>query len=256
MWIPKLALKVFYNSMLLGLPTLTYNPLNKNSIFHAPVKIDSTSTYINYKIPQDKFNIINRYIKSYNKDLSLIPTRIACDQADYYISINIYNCTSPIFDYINDDFTTRCEINTYVINKKDKLKGTLIMDYVSNMLSLDPDNLFKKKGIINFKRSNNKIMGEANNNKFNLKFNFNYRKNTTKNRLSSKLISYTDFIYYNCGLYDKLFYDSSLIQNNIIKCNDNNVEFKFMNIEFNTVDSVFFFENKINFVGGLWKNIF
>jgi len=255
MYISNNFLKMFYNIMLSSMPLLLNNPINKN-ILYSPFIVEPYSTYVNYKLNEEQFNIINYNLKKNEKFEMLSTPILDKSKKDYFLSINIYNCTSPIFDYINNDFSTRCEINTYVINKKDKLKGTLIMDYVSNMLSLDPDNLFKKKGNINFKRTNNKIIGEANNNKFNLKFNFNYRKNITKNRLSSKLIRYTDFIYYNCGLYDKLFYDSSLIKNNIIKCNDNNVEFKFMNIEFNTVDSVFFFENKINFVGGLWKNIF
>lgn len=255
MYISNKFLKIFYNFMLSGMPILLNNPINKN-ILHAPFIVEPYSTYVNYKLNAEQYNIINKILKK-NDNFEILPTTITDEsKKDYFLSINIYNCTSPLFDYINNDFSTRCELNTYVIDKKNNLKGTLIIDYVSNMLSLDPDHLFKKKGNIKFYKKNNKIFGMANNNNFNLKFNFDYSKNTNNNKLSSSLIKYTDAIYYNCGLFDKLYYDSSLTDNNVIICNDNHIKFKFMNIEFDKVDSVFFFENKINFVGGLWKNIF
>ena len=93
-------------------------------------------------------------------------------------------------------------------------------------------------------------------NNFNLEFNYNTKYNIDTQRLSSKLIRFTDVIFYNCGLYDKLYYDSSLIHNKIVECRDFNVYFKFLNLEFTEPDSIFYFENKINFVGGLWYNIF
>ena len=255
MFISNNFLKLFYNFMLSGMPIVLNNPINKN-ILHAPFLVDSYSTYINYRLNDEQYNTINNNLKKYN-NFDMSTTSIASKtNKEYFLSINIYNCTSPIFDYIDNDSSTRCELNTYVIDKKNNLKGTLIMDYVSSMLSLDPDNLFKKKGIINFKKNNNKIMGYAINNNFNLEFEYDHSKNIKKNKLSSSLIKFTDVIYYNCGLYDKLYYDSSLIQNNIIICSNNNVDFEFLNMDFKEVDSVFYFENKINFIGGLWKNIF
>jgi len=256
MFVSNNFLKIFYNFMLSGMPFILNNPINKN-ILHAPFLVDSYSTYINYKLNNEQYNMINKYLKK-DDNFEMSTTSISSrSNKQYFLSINIYNCTSPIFDYINNnDFSTRCELNTYVIDKRNNLRGTLIMDYVSSMLSLDPDNLFKKKGFIDFKKNNNKIMGYAINNNFHLKFDFDYSKNIKKNKLSSSLIKFTDVIFYNCGLYDKLYYDSSLIQNNIITCLNNNVNFKFLNIDFKEVDSVFYFENKINFIGGLWKNIF
>ena len=47
------------------------------------------------------------------------------------------------------------------------------MDYLSNTLSLDPDNLFKIKGNIKFKKINNIMIGNANTNNFNLDFSYN-----------------------------------------------------------------------------------
>lgn len=256
MFVSNKFLKLFYNFMLSGMPIVLNNPINKN-ILHAPFSVESYSTYINYKLNQEEYNKINNYLKKDNNFEMLSTSIYSNSKKQYFLSINIYNCTSPMFDYINnDDFSTRCELNTYVIDKKNNLKGTLIMDYVSSMLSLDPDNLFKKKGSINFQRNANKITGYAINNNFNLKFDYDYSKNIKNSKLTSSFIKFTDIIYYNCGLYDKLYYDSSFIQNNIIICLNNNVDFEFLNMDFKEVDSVFYFENKINFIGGLWKNIF
>ena len=75
-------------------------------------------------------------------------------------------------------------------------------------------------------------------------------------RLSSDLIKYTDRIYYLDGIYDKLFYDTTLLNNPIIFTQDNDVEFSFNGCVFNKPDSVFVFNKPIDFVGGMWKNLF
>ena len=131
MKIPKIALKSIYNFILVGLPITTYSPLNDKSIFHAPAKILESSTYINYRLEDENLNIIEKYIKDYNEDFSLIKTRIASEKKGYYLSINIYNCTSPIFQQYSTDPVSRCEINTYIKNSKGE-EGTLIIDYTSN----------------------------------------------------------------------------------------------------------------------------
>ena len=74
-------------------------------------------------------------------------------------------------------------------------------------------------------------------------------------KINSELIKLTDNIFYNTGLYDKLYYDSSLIHNNIYEC-DNNVVFEFLDLKFKEPESVFYFSKPINFVGGLWYNIY
>ena len=58
------------------------------------------------------------------------------------------------------------------------------------------------------------------------------------------------------GIYDKLYYDSSLINNNIIVPLFNNISFKFFDLEFDNPSSIFYFKNEINFVGGIWYNLF
>ena len=65
-----------------------------------------------------------------------------------YLSINVYNCSSPIFFNDNEEIT-RFEINTYVrkwnSNTQSFDYGTVILDYTSNSLSMDPVHLFKQK---------------------------------------------------------------------------------------------------------------
>ena len=255
MYISNNILKVFYNFMLSGLPIITTNPINKN-VLHAPFLVNSYSTYINYKLDNNQYNRIKHFLRENDNNFDILDTSIIRQtDKEFFLSINIYNCTSPVFDFLTDEPATRCEINTYVVDKNN-MKGTLIMDYVSNTLSLDPDNLFKRKGNIKFKKINDIMVGNANNDNFNLEFSYNINKNIDKQKLSSKLIRFTDVIFYNCGLYDKLYYDSSLIKNNIINCYDNDVRFKFLDLEFKKPHSVFYFEKNINFVGGMWANVF
>jgi hypothetical protein len=249
-------LKFVYNALLTGMPTLMNNQINKN-ILNAPFSVNEFSTYINYKLDSKQFNAINEFLIEKKNGLTLAPSSILNeDSKDYYLSINIYNCTSPLFEFISSDPVTRCELNIYV---KDCLnnKGTLIMDYESNILSLDPENIFKKAGNAKFNKDCDYLNGNVKNSNFDLDFNYNWIIDTINlNKLSTNLIKYTDRIYYPNGYYDKLFYDSTLIHNNIIEVKDYNVYFKFLNIEFTNVDSVFYFENEINFVGGLWANLY
>lgn len=256
MYIPNNLLKLFYNFMLSGMPSLMSNPINKN-ILHAPFLVNSYSTYINYRLDNKQYNKINDYLMEQNNNFNMMDTAIIKKtDKEYYLSINIYNCTSPIFDFLTNEPATRCEINTYVVDKNN-VKGTLIIDYVSNILSLDPDNLFKCAGNINFKKEKEKMIGYAKNKNIDLEFDYNIKRNVVSTqRVSSKLLKFTDVIFYNCGIYDKLYYDSSLIENNIINCYENNVKFHFLDMEFTDIDSVFYFEKDINFIGGMWENIF
>lgn len=249
-------LKFFYNALLTGMPSLTYNPINKN-ILHAPFTVNEYSTYINYKLNDYQIEKIDNFLKEKNNNLKLMPSSLINEKhKEYILSINIYNCSSPIFDFITDKPSTRCEINIYVNDINDE-KGTLIMDYASSILSLDPENLFKQKNIVNFSYNNEYILGNAKNDNFTLNFYYNHFINTFKyNKLNSNLIKFTDKIYYPNGIYDKLYYDSSLIDNEIVLCNDFNIYFKFLDIEFDNIDSIFYFKNKINFVGGLWYNLY
>ena len=249
-------LKFVYNALLTGMPSLMNNPINKN-ILNAPFSVNEFSTYINYKLNEPQLFAINQFLIQKNNGLTVAPSSILNENSkDYYLSINIYNCTSPLFEFISSEPVTRCELNIYVKDCNNN-KGTLIMDYESNILSLDPENIFKKPGNAKFNKDCIYLNGNVKNNNFNLDFNYNSITNSIQsNKLSTNLIKYTDRIYYPNGYYDKLFYDSSLIHNNIIEVKDYQVYFKFLNIEFLEVDSIFYFENEIDFIGGLWANLY
>ena len=130
------------------------------------------------------------------------------------------------------------------------------MDYISNIISLDPDNLIKFPNKLTFKKKDNQIIGNLKNNNFNLKFNYDLTINSKFKKLSSDLIKKSDYIFYNYGIYDKLYYDSSLINNKIIDLKKFNVKFTFFDLELTDIHSIFYFKEDINFVGGMWENIF
>lgn len=258
MFINNIFLKMIYNLMLVGMPQTANNPINKN-ILYAPFNVNEKSTYINYKLNTQQVNQISDILKKKN-NLKLIPTSLfdyQYENKDYYLSINIYNCTSPIFDFFINEPATRCEINTYVVNRNE-VKGTLIMDYISNILSMDADKIFKAPGKIMFKNQDNKLYGKAKNKNIDLDFNIDikYKNPKIKPILSDSLIIKTENIFYNSGIYDKVYFDSTFLKNNIIICNNHDINFKFYDIEFNNIHSVFYFEKNINFIGGMWYNIF
>lgn len=250
-----LLLKAIYKTLLSSLPILTYNSFTK--IFFAPFNIEPYSTYINFKLENAEADNLQKYINTYNDKLILYPIRIfPWDLPSYFLSVNIYNCTSPIF--VNDGKNiTRCEINTYVKDNNNNY-GTLILDYCSNSLSLDPVNLFKDKQNINFTIDNEELKYAVLNDKINFSINYNF-KETEINKfiLSDNLVQFTDNIFYKNGICDKLFYDSSLVKSTIKKPKKYyNFFFSYKNINFKKIHSIFYFQNKINFICGLWHNLY
>ena len=258
------VLKVFYNALLTGMPSLTYNPYNKNPL-HAPFQVEKYSTYINYRLDETQYNKIENYLYKKSNNLKLVPTSIlkSDEKSDkeYLLSINIYNCTSPIFNFLSNKSTTRCEINTYVVDKYEN-EGTLIMDYTSNLVSIDPDNIFRfpKEVIFTYDNERNLLSGNSRSDDFRL--DFKYYLNTsidnyyTSDKLSSDLLKKTDKIFYNNGLFDKVYYDSTLTENDLKILNNYTVEFTFLDLKFTDIDSVFYFSEPINLVGGMWANLF
>ena len=255
-------LNFFYNLLLTGLPSISYNPINRNTLV-ASFSVNSGSTYINYKLDDNQYNKLSKHLSKTTNNLRLRPiyifksnkkNKIDNFKKNYYISVNIYNCTSPIFSFLSNEPITRCEINTYVINDKNEI-GTLIMDYTSNILSMDPDNIFKKSNPTQFKKEKNILKCNAYSDTINLELEYNYNDIISKEKINDKMIQYSDKIFYNNGIYDKLYYDSSLIENKLLIPYFYNVHFNFIDIEFEEPDSIFFFKDKLNFVGGMWDNL-
>lgn len=248
-------LKFVYNGLLTGLPSLTYNPFTRQT-FVTEFNVQPFSTYINYKIDMNNFKKINEILDN-DSIFNLEKVKLEKNNYDYYLSVNVYNCSLPIIPTNND--ITRLEINTYVVEKDNNQNfGTLLLDYLSNELSMDPVNIFKQKekGTFYFKKNNNDFLVYSNNSDININCNFRLHKNSKNLKISNDLLKFSDNIYYKNGIYDKLFYDSSLTYPSIKELEVIKSEFTFNNITFDKPDFVFTFENKINFCGGMWKNVY
>lgn len=249
-------LKFIYRGILTGMPMLTYNPVNKNSL-HIPMTVNPYSTYLNFKLDDKQTDYLNNYIKDYSDDLEIVPIQITpYEEKSNYLSVNIYNCSSPVF--LNDNKNiTRCEINTYVKDKDNNI-GTLIIDYLSNELSMDPVNIFKKKDDISFDRHfiYNIINCVSKDENIELLINYTLFRESNFD-ISSSLIEYTDNIYYKNGIYDKIYYDTSLVKPNLRTPRYTyNFSFNYKDLSFDRFDSIFYFANHINFVGSMWSNLY
>ena len=249
-------LKFVYRSLLTGMPLLTYNPITKNT-FNAPLTVLPYSTYLNFKLDSNQTSYLNNYISKFSNELEIVPINLyPGEQKCNYLSLNIYNCTSPVF--VNEEKEiTRFEINTYVKDKKGNL-GTLIIDYLANELSMDPINIFKQKDEVSFKNDKIYKVIDCNSNKEKINLKVNY---TTlfdhHSRISNKLIEYTDKIYYKNGIYDRVYYDSSLVNANIREPELYfNTSFRYKDLFFDKLDSIFYFTNNISFIGGMWANLY
>lgn len=257
-------LKFIYNGLLTGMPPMTYNAISKTT-FHVPFTIQPYSTYINYALTSEQQKTIQNYIHEYDSDIEMVPVKLFAleETAKYYLSVNVYNCSSPIFFTDKDKSITRLEINTY-IKKKDK-KGTLLLDYTSNALSMDPVHGFKLPESLDFyfpsfKTNQASIHTTSEKDNVNLKMNylpFNYQPPHKQAKLHENLIKYSDRIYYKNGIFDKLYYDSSLAMAHVVisMYHDQDI-FQYRNLTFKHPISIFYFENPIYFTGGMWDNLF
>jgi len=248
-------LKNFYKFLMVGLPQYIYNPLSNNN-FLAPLTVQPYSTYVNFKLDEDQVDYLNRYIKEYSDDLTIVPLKISkYEFPSYYINVNVYNCTSPIL--MDDKNIVRCELNTYVRNSDGTL-GTVILDYISNGISLDPVTLFKKPSRISFSRENGYNIIDCTSERQEIDLQITYSVlNGDEFTMSTELVDYTDNIYYKNGIMDKIYYDSSLTRAKIRQTNFiSNFHFRYRDLEFTEIDSVFYFRDELRFVGSLWDNLY
>ena len=75
---------------------------NKNTL-HSSFTVNEYSTYINYRLNNPQLKIINEYLNTNTNELTIKPSSLLHDNSkDYFLSINIYNCSSPIFNFISD----------------------------------------------------------------------------------------------------------------------------------------------------------
>lgn len=249
-------LRFIYNGLLTGMPIITYNPITQNTL-NVALTVEPYSTYINFKLDDHQTKYLSDYIGQYTNVLELVPIPMTeLDTESNYLSVNVYNCTSPVF--MNEEqVITRCEINTYVRDKRTGVVGTLIVDYLCNGLSMDPLNIFKFPGGARFTNTDlhNEIECVSTKEEIYLVANISKHINFTFS-ISDELIKYTDNIYYKNGIFDKVYYDSSLVDASIETPGlDTGVKFRYKDICFTEADSIFYFTNNIRFIGGMWENL-
>ena len=250
-------LKFVHSGLLTGMPSLLYNPYTKLSL-NVPLTIEPNSLYINFKLSEKESGYINDLIKR-QSSLELLPISLfPNEEATNYLSVNIYNCTSPVF--LNDNVkTTRCEINTYVKDCEGN-RGTVILDYLSNGLSMDPVNIFKQKDKTNYIREDNNNFTvdcrSSSNDAISLNLQFS-KINATKFKLNEQLTKYSDYIYYKNGICDKLYYDNTLVDAvTLTPFYYRGFKFIFFDLSFEHFDSMFYFNESIMFVGSMWNNLY
>lgn len=250
-----MLLKYVFRFFTGGFPWLVHNPLSSNP-FHASFLVRPQSTYINYKLDNFQYNKIKKFINSYDNNLKMNPIQLDDETKDKFLSINIYNCSSPLFSFLGEKNITRCEINTYVKDKETNNIGTLIMDYDSNFLSMDPVNIFKTPGNPIFTKENNNILCKAESDYFKLDCKYLIKKNDRNLKVNNELHEFSDNIYYNNGILDKLYYDSSLtLAKTKTPFKIKNLHFEFCDIIFDNPYSVFYFQDEIRFSGAMWNNL-
>ena len=249
------VLKFVYRALLTGLPIVTYNPITKVN-FLAPLVVAPYSTYLNFKLNVTQTSYIKQYLNNFNSDLEIVPiSMIPEEEPSNYLSVNIYNCTSPAF--MSDKEISRCEINAYVKDKKGNY-GTLIIDYLCNDLSMDPVNIFKVPSNIDFKMNDiyNCINCHSKLDQVNLKLNYTQFQDI-EFEINDDLIKYTDNVYYKNGIIDKVYYDNSLVNPELRSPSlFFNFTFNYRDLQFDKIDSIFYFKNPLKFVGSMWDNIY
>ena len=254
---PSRILKTVYKGLLLGVPQILYSPLFNSNLL-VPLEVEESSTYINYNLCANEVCTLTNYIHKYNNSLELVPISILeNEKEDYYLSVNIYNCSSPIL--LTDKSVTRCELNVYVKDYYNNY-GTLIIDYITNGQSMDPISLLKLpelEKICKFIKNKDdyRIINVSPIHKLNITANFS-TLNIKSCKLNSQLIDYTGNIFYKDGILDKLYYDNSLTNAETYKVENFDVDFNYRNIKKKKPSSIFFFKNKINFVGSMWHNVY
>lgn len=254
---PRFLLKTLFKTITLTMPNVMYNPLANNRLY-VPIDIKPHSTYINFKLNTEQVNNLNHYINSFNESISLVPIRLYENKpANYFLSVNIYNSTSPVF--MTDDNIVRCELNTYVMDETGT-KGTLILDYMTDGPSMDPISLFKKNEYLKklvFNKNNDdtfNIFCKSYLSDIYLCLNFS-TNGVYPRKLSADLLEYTDNIFYKNGILDKVYYDNTLINPVIMGVKLKNFKFVYKDMILDDLDSVFYFKNNLNFVGSMWDNL-
>ena len=226
-----------------------------------PFLVLPKSTYVNLRLTDSQVKFLADYIHQYTTQFVPTPLSLTAESPAHYLSVNIYNCTGPLF--LNRPIT-RCEINTYVRHTETGEIGTMILDYSSNGISMDPVDGFRwpTPGTRFWENAGSSIEAAAKDEAGNMDFCIKYDpsfQGEGNGRLTNDIIRFTDTIYYKNGRYDKLFYDSSLVQAEIVRVENWQEGFRFqykgMDFGVNQVEEVFYFRNPISFICHVDKEV-
>jgi hypothetical protein len=243
-----MLLKLFHRLLILGSPIMQ----------NAPFNVEPYSTYLNFKLSELQVSKLTNYIREHDDTLRLVPIRISqYESPDYFLSVNIYNVTSPLF--MNENWpVTRCELNTYVKDMAGNI-GTLILDYCSNGLSIDPVNLVKWPSYTYFGRDfEGNLRSGGVGDGFRLMCEMETDVGIDKPFfVSNDLHKHTDLIYYKNGVYDRIRYDASLVYARVLRPVLRSLTFQYNRIGEgeNKLHSVFYFPARLNFLCSIWDNL-
>ena len=105
---------------------------------------------------------------------------------------------------------------------------------------MDPVNIFKNS--IPLKYNNGEIIGIDDNILLNASLNLSDKD--SQFYLDKDLAKFSDIIYYTNGIYDKLFYDTSLTEAFVKVPKIQNLRFDYINLTFSRPDSIFYFKRE------------
>ena len=126
---------------------------------------------------------------------------------------------------------------------------------------MDPVNVFKQKSDLWYlgvkDKFNNLLNGDCSSENITLFLDMKnkFSDNDNKINISDDLIKYSDQIYYSNGVYDKLYFDSTLIYPTLVVPDLVHHNFNFYNFTFDKPDNYFYFKDGISFSGSIWNNL-
>lgn len=166
--------------------------------------------------------------------------------------------TNIIGQLQNYNNITMCDIKTYVINKKTGEKGTMVLDYVSNIDFIDPINVYKQaKGNIKYNTTSCETRTCISSHFDKVEFSmYSNKKEDCVYNLSNEFISLHKRKYSRNGIYDEVFFDDSFLNTTVVSpLNSVDYNFYYNDMSFKQYHNMFYFPNDINIFVKFWKNI-
>ena len=123
---------------------------------------------------------------------------------------------------------------------------------------MDPLNIIKWKEDLVYNKYDVFNYIECNSKRDRIELNINFTAEYAKKiEINEDLVKYTDRVYYKNGIYDKIYFDSSLTSADLREPYlFTDFKFIYRDLNFTDLHSIFYFKNEIRFIGGMWDNLF